>query len=150
MATRKIIKFGDKHDKLIKYYEKKYDEDEFNSFIIQLLTAYKEMKRKKIDLILLAELIKARPSDLDTVDIMSLMQNNDYVPIEKVTRKKETKVVVEPKAPTVEKKVTNTKPTNTSYQEEFDENIEEDKDKNLKDSSVSPVLLMGSLADEDD
>lgn len=146
MAIKKTIRFSDKNEKIIKYFDKKFDEDEFNSFVIQLLTAYKDMKRKNIDLLFLSELIKSRPMNLDTLDIIGLIQNNEYVPVEKVTKNKQ---------PSKPRKVTKNVEVETDKKEEYvntnvdnytikqNENIDE-----VYDDDDNPILLMGDLSDD--
>ena len=72
---RKTFQIGDKYKPLMEYYSSCFDKEEFNIFITKLLIAYKKMKDKNIDLIILSDLIE--PYKLDLIKLIKLIDNMD-------------------------------------------------------------------------
>lgn len=70
---RKTIQIGDKYKPLMEYYNSQFDREEFNVFFIKILIAYKKMKDKNIDLIMLSDLIE--PYDIDIVQLLKIIDN---------------------------------------------------------------------------
>ena len=143
MAIKKSIKFSDKHKTLVKFYDKNFDEDEFNNFIIQLLISYRDMKKQKIDLLLLSQLLKERPSNLDTIGIISLIQN---ININTTEDNVNNNIKKEVNNKNVIKEI-------NSNKNDTKENIKiEKQEKNIETNDATddynPILLMGNLADE--
>ena len=71
---RRTIQIGDKYKPLMDYYSERFDKEEFNVFITNLLIAYKKMKDKNVDLITFSELIE--PYDVDIIDLIQLIREN--------------------------------------------------------------------------
>lgn len=70
---RKTIQIGDKYKPLMEYYNSQFDREEFNVFFIKILIAYKKMKDKNIDLIMLSDIIE--PYDIDIVQLLKIIDN---------------------------------------------------------------------------
>ena len=108
---RKTFQIGDKYKPLMEYYSSCFDKEEFNIFITKLLIAYKKMKDKNIDLIILSDLIE--PYKLDLIKLIKLIDNmdipksinltNDLI-IEEAAKKTITENAIEKNTIEIEKK----------------------------------------------
>lgn len=86
---RKTIQIGDKYKTLMEYYNSQFDREEFNVFFIKILIAYKKMKDKNIDLIMLSDIIE--PYDIDIVQLLKIIDNAKPSKTIDTSLKKETK-----------------------------------------------------------
>ena len=86
---RKTIQIGDKYKPLMEYYNSQFDREEFNVFFIKILIAYKKMKDKNIDLIMLSDIIE--PYDIDIVQLLKIIDNAKPSKTIDTSLKKETK-----------------------------------------------------------
>ncbi|MFW6025313.1 MAG: hypothetical protein ACOCRX_03135 [Candidatus Woesearchaeota archaeon] len=74
---RKTITIANKYDKIINKIEEKFDSQEFDYLITNLIKTYVELKDKNIDIIIFAELIKDFDVDIfDLINYVLIMHKN--------------------------------------------------------------------------
>lgn len=66
---KRTIQIGNKYKEMMEEYEAEFDKEEFNIFITKLLVMSRELKNRKIDILVIADLIKTY-----NIDFFSLIQ----------------------------------------------------------------------------